>query len=80
MSDIVERAERLLAGITPGPWERRIGPVTCRVNILRGDGVAAINARKTACKRGHEFTPENTYMNGGRRVCRTCKRQRERVR
>jgi hypothetical protein len=32
----------------------------------------------THCKRGHEFTPENTYVQpNGRRVCRTCKRLRE---
>lgn len=33
------------------------------------------NARKAACPRGHEFTPENTYIqpsNGGR-CCRTCR-------
>ncbi len=35
-----------------------------------------VNAAKTHCKRGHEFTPENTAPNnGGRgRKCRTCKR------
>lgn len=35
------------------------------------------NIRKTSCPRGHEFTPENTYIqpsNGGRR-CRTCQEQ-----
>lgn len=26
----------------------------------------------TRCRRGHEFTPENTYRHGGRRHCRTC--------
>lgn len=31
-------------------------------NILRGVGYAAMNARKTHCIRGHEFTPENTYI------------------
>jgi hypothetical protein len=50
-------------------------PVTTRVNTLRGVGPAARQAQQTHCKRGHEFTPENTYLElGGRkRVCRTCK-------
>lgn len=29
-------------------------------------------ANKTHCPQGHEYTPENTYVNGGRRTCRTC--------
>lgn len=33
------------------------------------------NARKTHCKRGHEFTEENTdFRSGGSRRCRTCLR------
>lgn len=34
-------------------------------------------AKKTHCKNGHEFTPENTspQTNGGR-ACRTCNRER----
>lgn len=34
------------------------------------------NAAKTHCKRGHEFTPENTLPNGrpGWRKCRECRR------
>jgi len=32
------------------------------------------NANKTHCKRGHEFTPENTYRHGGQRHCRECKK------
>lgn len=54
-------------------------PVTDRVNVLRGEGISALNARKTHCKRGHEFTPENTYIEragprAGRRWCRACAR------
>lgn len=38
------------------------------------------NASKTHCERGHEYTPENTYLStrsDGRtqRVCRACKRE-----
>lgn len=44
-------------------------------NVLIGYGPPAQNARKTHCKRGHEFTPENTRIrSGGRRECRTCMR------
>ena len=35
-------------------------PVTHRMNILRGIGMCAINAKKTSCSYGHSFTPENT--------------------
>lgn len=37
-----------------------------------------VNARKTHCKRKHPFTPDNTaYIDGGRRQCRTCIRERK---
>lgn len=37
------------------------------------------NSRKTHCKHGHEFTPENTYIYRGReRHCRACWRERKR--
>ncbi len=59
--------------------------VTHTINVLRGDGPTAQNARKTHCKHGHEFTPENTYTSDGKRHCRTCciaraARQREKAR
>ena len=39
-------------------------------NGSRGKSFAAVNARKTHCKWGHELTPENTYVYNGRRVCK----------
>jgi hypothetical protein len=49
-------------------------PVTSRENKLRGYGAAAKNARKTECKRGHPFTPENTgRTGGGGRYCKQCR-------
>lgn len=55
-------------------------PVTQRVNVLRGEGVAAKFAQRTKCGAGHEFTQANTLLrsDGGRR-CRECKRERGRV-
>lgn len=48
--------------------------VTSRTNTMRGLGVTAINARRTHCPQGHEYTPENTYSYGTKsgRHCRTC--------
>lgn len=54
--------------------------VTHSENKLRGQSVCADNARKTHCKRGHEFTEENTYRWQGKRHCRTCQRLRQRKR
>lgn len=55
--------------------------VTHRENLLRGSGFAGVNAAKTHCPHGHEYSPENTYHNpnpNGGRICRTCKRKRDR--
>lgn len=53
--------------------------VTPRENNLRGFSGAAINARKTHCKRGHVFDEDNTYTppRGGR-YCRACARAKYR--
>lgn len=52
--------------------------VTQRVNVLRSTNHVAAQAVATHCKRGHEFTPENTYMHRGKRDCRTCHRDQAR--
>jgi hypothetical protein len=59
-------------------------PVTCRENLLRSPiTVAAVNAQKTHCVRGHEFSDGNTILeprpNGSVRKCRTCARARWRA-
>lgn len=56
--------------------------VTHQVNVLRGIGPTAINAKKTHCHKGHEFTPENTYYAKHRteRKCRACWNAKQRAR
>jgi hypothetical protein len=58
-----------------------IEPVTGRENVLRGETVAASNAEKTHCPRGHAYSGENVYPipSGGRR-CRECQREHDRLR
>ena len=55
--------------------------VTQRENVLRGKGPCAVNAAKTHCVNGHEFTANNTYIWYGKkrptRFCRTCIRINE---
>lgn len=43
-------------------------PVTMRVNVLRGLGLSAENARKTHCLRGHPFDRTDSHQ----RRCRQC--------
>jgi hypothetical protein len=50
-------------------------PVTNRENALRGASFVAQQAAQTHCLRGHEFTPENTYVWRTSRVCRECRRR-----
>ncbi len=48
-----------------------------RVNNLRGNSLSAQRARRTHCPRGHEYTPENTYVSKrGCRSCRACDREK----
>ena len=50
-------------------------PVTPEENYQRGYSPSKLNALKTHCMRGHEFTVENTRPNGRHgkgRACRAC--------
>lgn len=49
-------------------------PVTNRENLLRGNGVAGTNSRKTHCPKGHPYSAENTRLYRGKRFCRICAR------
>jgi hypothetical protein len=53
-------------------------PVTLAENIMRGDTIAARNAAKTTCARGHPFDAANTRKYRRRdgyvvRICRACR-------
>lgn len=37
------------------------------------------NEEKTHCKQGHEFTPINTYLYLGKRQCKLCKSNRQKL-
>lgn len=73
----VDHLCRMRACVNPAHLE----VVPMRVNLLRGIGPSAVNAAKTHCPRGHEYTAENTGVghrgSGGNRYCRTCHRERE---
>jgi hypothetical protein len=50
-------------------------PVTAVENVMRGETITGINARKTHCVHGHPFDAENTRIRpDGSRACRECKR------
>lgn len=54
--------------------------VTNRTNILRGESMAAQNARKIMCKRGHLLNSDNltpTGLRKGERNCKKCMRIRD---
>jgi HNH endonuclease len=58
---------------------QHLEPVTAQENNRRSLAPSAINAAKTACVHGHEFTPENTGTKNGTRFCRQCARDKKRA-
>ena len=75
-------------GDIPEGWERdhlcrnracvrpdHLEAVTHWTNVARGISPHGLNAAKTKCRNGHDFTPENTRVNSkGQRVCIACAR------
>lgn len=61
---------------------RHLEAVTDRVNLLRGEGACAHNARKTHCPLGHAYDATNTLYDDGRRcrICRTAQWKAKRLR
>ncbi len=59
-------------------WPDHLEAVTSGENTRRGNAGlvwGAMQRAKTHCPQGHEYTPENTYLQSGRRRrCRTCNR------
>lgn len=54
--------------------------VTFAENVRRGDAPGPLAVRTNRCKRGHEFTTDNTLLRrDGGRECRTCKRVHNRA-
>ena len=49
-------------------------PVPHKTNVLRGNSLQAINARKTHCIHGHELNGNNLSLQRGSRQCKVCKR------
>lgn len=83
-----ENAKRVMEVLLPLLSERRKEQYNAQLEKL--DAAYELRAsipkkrpdRQTHCKRGHEFTPENTYIPkaNGKQVCKTCRRDLERMR
>jgi hypothetical protein len=67
-----------LCRVRPCVRPEHLEAVTQRENVLRGDGLSAIAARRDCCVKGHPYTAENTYIRpAGHRECRACAREND---
>lgn len=66
-----EHVQALLAAFWPFLGERR--KAKAKELLKRWASVSPRASKKRFCKRGHEFTEQNTYRSGGARQCRQCR-------
>lgn len=68
---VLDHLCRVRACVNPAHLE----PVTIAVNNWRGEGPTFLTAKTNICRRGHEMTAANTYVqpSTGGRSCRKCK-------
>jgi hypothetical protein len=52
--------------------------VTHAENCLRGEGLAAVNTRKTHCPQGHAYAEHGVHQVDGSRRCRPCHAAKQR--
>ncbi|MHA6764694.1 HNH endonuclease signature motif containing protein [Streptacidiphilus sp. PAMC 29251] len=55
-------------------------PVTRGANAMRSASPPAMNAAKTACDQGHEYTDTSSKIDGGTRRCLICRREADKRR
>lgn len=73
------RVPACVKAIANGQGPAHLEAVTHRVNMLRGETVAAANAAKTHCPQGHPYEGDNVSVEtSGSRRCLTCKREQMR--
>lgn len=58
----------------PTCQHRRCGNPDHLRPLVRVENARLGKTRVTHCPRGHEYTPENTRITGGRRFCKACNR------
>ena len=64
----------LVNGLPDPPATRQGQPAHI---LAKARAARAAKGPKTHCVHGHEYTPENTHVSGGRRFCRTCNRAQQ---